>query len=83
MKVLMAKLYDLEKAKLDEKKQEIHQSQEEIGWGRQIRSYVFNPYRMVKDHRTNVEVGNLERVMDGGIDVFIDAYLRQEAWPQK
>jgi len=77
MKVLMAKLYDLEKAKLDEKKQEIHQSQEEIGWGRQIRSYVFNPYRMVKDHRTNVEVGKLEGVMDGGIDMFIDAYLRQ------
>ncbi len=77
MKVLRAKLYDLEKAKLDEKKQEIHQSQEEIGWGRQIRSYVFNPYRMVKDHRTNVEVGNLEGVMDGGIDMFIDAYLRQ------
>ncbi len=79
MKVLMAKLYDLERAKQDEKKQEMHQSQEEIGWGRQIRSYVFNPYRMVKDHRTNVEVGNLEKVMDGDIDVFIDAYLRQQA----
>jgi len=77
MKVLMAKLYDLEKAKLDEKKQEMHESQDEIGWGRQIRSYVFNPYRMVKDHRTNVDVGNLEGVMDGNIDIFIDAYLKQ------
>ena len=78
MKVLMAKLYDIEKAKLDEKRQEMHESQDEIGWGRQIRSYVFNPYRMVKDHRTNVEVGNLERVMDGDIDMFIDAYLRMK-----
>jgi len=77
MKVLMAKLYDLEKAKLDEKKQEMHESQDEIGWGRQIRSYVFNPYRMVKDHRTNVDVGNLEGVMNGNIDIFIDAYLKQ------
>lgn len=78
MKVLMAKLYDIERAKLDEKKQEIHDTQSEIGWGRQIRSYVFNPYRMVKDHRTNVEVGNLERVMDGDIDMFIDAYLKMK-----
>ena len=77
MKVLMAKLYDLEKAKLDEKRQEIHESQDEIGWGRQIRSYVFNPYRLVKDHRTNVEVGNLDRVMDGDVNMFIDAYLKQ------
>jgi peptide chain release factor 2 len=77
MKVLMARLYDLEKEKQNEKKQELHESQDEIGWGRQIRSYVFNPYRMVKDHRTNLEFGNLERVMDGYIDIFTDAYLRQ------
>lgn len=78
MKVLMAKLYDLERAKLDEKKQEMHESQDEIGWGRQIRSYVFNPYRMVKDHRTNLDVGDLEKVMDGDINMFIDAYLRMK-----
>ena len=78
MKVLMAKLYDIEKAKLDDKRQEMHESQDEIGWGRQIRSYVFNPYRMVKDHRTNVDVGNLERVMNGDIDMFIDAYLKMK-----
>lgn len=77
MKVLKSKLYDLERRKQDQKKQEMHESQDEIAWGRQIRSYVFNPYRMVKDHRTNVEVGNVDRVMDGGIDVFIDAYLRK------
>ncbi|MCP4682220.1 MAG: peptide chain release factor 2 [Desulfobacterales bacterium] len=78
MKVLMSKLYDLEKGKLDRKKQEMHQSREEIGWGRQIRSYVFNPYRMVKDHRTNVEVGDVEKVMDGYIDSLIDAYLKMK-----
>jgi peptide chain release factor 2 len=76
MKVLMSRLYEQEKSKLEQKKQEIHQNQKEIAWGSQIRSYVFNPYRLVKDHRTNEEVGNLERVMDGDIDMFIDAYLR-------
>jgi len=76
MKVLKARLYEVEKGKLDQKKQEVHQNQKDIAWGSQIRSYVFNPYRMVKDHRTNEEVGNLEKVMDGGIDVFIDAFLR-------
>jgi len=76
MKVLKARLYELEKNRLDEKRQKIHESQKEIAWGRQIRSYVFNPYRMVKDHRTNLEVGNLDRVMDGDIDMFIDAYLK-------
>lgn len=76
MKVLKAKLYDLEKQKLEQKKHEMHQHQKDIAWGSQIRSYVFNPYRLVKDHRTNVEEGNVERVMDGDINSFIDAYLR-------
>jgi peptide chain release factor 2 len=76
MKVLKARLYELEKEKLEQKKQEMHQAQKEIAWGSQIRSYVFNPYRMVKDHRTNLEVGDLDRVMNGDIDMFIDAYLR-------
>jgi peptide chain release factor 2 len=78
LKVLQARLYELEKRKMDEMKQEMHDSQMDIAWGSQIRSYVFNPYRVVKDHRTNVDVGNLERVMDGGIDPFIDAYLRRK-----
>lgn len=77
LKVLKARLYEIEKNKREEKKQKHHQNQKEIAWGSQIRSYVFNPYRMVKDHRTNVEVGNLDKVMDGNIDMFIDAYLRQ------
>ena len=76
MKVLRSKLYEVEKGKLEQKKQEMHQSQKDIAWGSQIRSYVFNPYRMVKDHRTDVEVGNVEAVMNGNINRFIDAYLR-------
>jgi len=76
MKVLKAKLYELEKQKLEQKKQERHQTQKEIAWGSQIRSYVFNPYRLVKDHRSNTEVGDLDRVMNGNIDMFIDAFLR-------
>ena len=78
MKVLRSRLYELEKEKQDKKKQELHENQKDIAWGSQIRSYVFNPYRMVKDHRTNEEVGNLERVMDGDINMFIDAYLRMK-----
>lgn len=77
-KVLKARLYELEREKREEKKQVMHQNQKEIAWGSQIRSYVFNPYRMVKDHRTNLEIGNLDRVMDGNLDPFIDAYLRNK-----
>ena len=76
LKVLKARLHEIEKRKQEEKKQEMHESQMEIAWGSQIRSYVFNPYRIVKDHRTNVEVGNLDRVMDGDLEPFIDGYLR-------
>lgn len=76
MKMLRAKLYQLE---LERKKQELAEikgEQKEIGWGSQIRSYVFHPYSLVKDHRTNVETGNTNAVMDGELDEFIDAYLR-------
>ncbi len=76
MKMLKAKLYQKQ---LDEKAQEmaaIRGEQKEIGWGSQIRSYVFHPYSMVKDHRTNEETGNIDVVMDGDIDRFIEAYLR-------
>ena len=78
MKVLKARLYELEKGKLEEKKQKIHETQKEIAWGSQIRSYVFNPYRLVKDHRTNMEVGNLEKVMDGDLEGFMDAFQRMK-----
>lgn len=78
LKVLKSRLYEIEKNKVEEKKHKMHDNQKEIAWGSQIRSYVFNPYRMVKDHRTNTEVGNLEKVMDGGLDVFMDAFLRMK-----
>ncbi len=76
LKILKARLYALEKEKQDKEKQLKHQTQKEIAWGNQIRSYTFNPYRLVKDHRTNLEVGDVERVMNGDIDMFIDAYLK-------
>jgi len=76
LKILKARLYALEKQKQDREKQLRHQSQKEIAWGNQIRSYTFNPYQLVKDHRTNLEVGDIERVMNGDIDIFIDAYLK-------
>ena len=78
MKVLKARLYEIEKSKLEEKKHKMHDNQKEIAWGSQIRSYVFNPYRLVKDHRTNLEVGNLDKVMDGDLDPFMDAFLRAQ-----
>ncbi len=76
MKVLKAKLYEREAQKREQKKQELHENQQDIAWGSQIRSYVFNPYRMVKDHRTHLDEGNVDKVMDGDIDMFMDAYLR-------
>ncbi|MBM7573710.1 peptide chain release factor 2 [Aquibacillus albus] len=78
MKMLKAKLYQLEIEKQQQEMNEIRGEQKEIGWGSQIRSYVFHPYSMVKDHRTNVEVGNTNGVMDGDLDPFIDAYLRSQ-----
>jgi peptide chain release factor 2 len=77
MKVLKARIYELERQKQEEKMAAITGSKSDIGFGHQIRSYVLAPYRMVKDHRTNTEVGNADAVLDGDIDVFIDAYLRR------
>ena len=79
MKVLRARLFELEKQKQDEKMAELTKGKKDIGFGHQIRSYVLAPYRMVKDHRTNFEVGNADAVLDGAIDPFIDAYLRRQA----
>lgn len=76
MSMLKAKLYQMEEEKKEQEAAAIRGEQKEIGWGSQIRSYVFHPYSMVKDHRTNFEVGNTQSVMDGEIDGFIDAYLR-------
>ncbi|MCF8084770.1 MAG: peptide chain release factor 2 [Deltaproteobacteria bacterium] len=79
MKVLKAKLYERETKKREQKKQELHENQQDIAWGSQIRSYVFNPYQMVKDHRTHLDEGNVDKVMDGDIDMFMDAYLRMKS----
>jgi peptide chain release factor 2 len=76
MKMLKAKLYQREIEEKEKRLLEIRGEQKEIGWGSQIRSYVFHPYSMVKDHRTNTESGNVQAVMDGELDPFIDAYLR-------
>lgn len=75
MKVLKARLYQHEKQKQDEKLQEIHDGKGDIAWGNQIRSYVLHPYQLVKDHRTKLEVGNVTRVLDGAIDLFIEGML--------
>src|SRR5512147_2699105 len=75
MKILRSKLYELEMRQRAEKVNEAHKAKKEIAWGSQIRSYVLAPYRLVKDHRTNVEVGNADGVLDGDIDPFIEAYL--------
>ncbi|MDR4949451.1 peptide chain release factor 2 [Neobacillus cucumis] len=76
MKMLKAKLYQREIERQEQELLEIRGEQKEIGWGSQIRSYVFHPYSMVKDHRTNTESGNVQAVMDGDLDQFINAYLR-------
>ena len=75
MKVLVAKLYQLKQEELQQKMDAMESEKKKIEWGSQIRSYVFHPYTMVKDHRTNEEVGNIQAVMDGRIDPFIKAYL--------
>ena len=76
MKMLKSKLFDLKEKEHKEKIEDIQGEQKDIAWGSQIRSYVFCPYTMVKDHRTNYEVGNVEAVMNGEIDDFIESYLR-------
>lgn len=76
MKLLQAKLYQLEQEKKAAEVDSLKGDKKEISWGSQIRSYVFTPYTMVKDHRTNYEVAQVDKVMDGHLDGFIDAYLK-------
>ena len=75
MKMLLSKLMKIKEQENFERIEDIKGDQKEIGWGSQIRSYVFMPYTMVKDHRTGFEVGNVGSVMDGDLDGFINAYL--------
>ena len=76
MKMLKSKLLDLKEKEQKDKIEDLKGDQKDIAWGSQIRSYVFCPYTMVKDHRTNYEVGNVEAVMDGDIDGFMESYLK-------
>ncbi|TCS91592.1 peptide chain release factor 2 (bRF-2) [Keratinibaculum paraultunense] len=78
MRMLKAKLIQLKEEEKKEKIEDLQGEYTQIAWGSQIRSYIFHPYSMVKDHRTNVEVGDINRVMDGDIDVFINEYLKQK-----
>ncbi len=75
MKVLKSRLFEMKQKEQDDKLDKIAGEKKDIAWGSQIRSYVFQPYQMVKDHRTGHEVGNISAVMDGDIDQFIEAYL--------
>ena len=78
-KILRSRIYQLELEKRAQERQAIEDSKKDIAWGSQIRSYVLHPYRLVKDHRTNVEVGNADSVLDGGIEPFIKAALQAKA----
>ena len=75
MKILKARLYELELRKREAEKQTEYESKDAIAWGSQIRSYVLQPHRLIKDHRTNAESFNVDEVLDGNIDMFISAYL--------
>lgn len=79
MKMLMAKLMELKEREHKEKIEDLAGDYSQIAWGSQIRSYVFNPYNLVKDHRTSAEVGNVHGVMDGDLDVFINAWLKHQS----
>ncbi len=77
LKILKSKLYELEMEKKRQEQNKLEESKADIAWGSQIRSYVLHPYRLAKDHRTKLEKGNVDTVLDGDIDEFINAYLRQ------
>jgi peptide chain release factor 2 len=75
MKVLRSRLYEMKLQEQTDKMDELHKTKKDIAWGSQIRSYVMHPYKMIKDHRTNLEVGNVQKILDGDLDEFIEAYL--------
>ena len=77
MRMLVSKLVELKESEQKERIEDLQGKYNQIAWGSQIRSYVFNPYTLVKDHRTDVEVGNIQGVMDGDLDIFINAYLNK------
>lgn len=77
MKILRARLYDLKQKEKEKRMEDIVGDKKDIAWGSQIRSYVLHPYRIIKDHRTGIEVGNVDAVLNGDIDIFIKAYLEK------
>ena len=77
MKMLRAALYQREIERREEERAKVDAEKTQIGWGNQIRSYVFQPYTMVNDHRTELKVGDVQRVMDGDLDPFIEAFLKR------
>jgi peptide chain release factor 2 len=79
MKVLKARLYDLERQKQQEKLQQIGGAKKDIAFGSQIRSYVLQPYQLIKDHRTKYSEGQVDKVLNGDIEPFIKTYLMQKA----
>lgn len=79
MKILKSRLYQHYEEEREKERQKLENKKTDIGWGNQIRSYVFHPYQMVKDHRTNYETGNISNVMDGDLDDFMNAYLKMKA----
>ena len=79
LKILKSRLYQIQMEEREKERQKVENAKTDIGWGNQIRSYVFHPYQMVKDHRTNFETGNVANVMNGDIDAFINAYLKLKA----
>jgi len=79
MKILKSKLYNLIQKEKEEKMKALTGDKKNISWGNQIRSYILHPYRLIKDHRTDLEVYNVDQVLDGDIDIFIEAYLKKFA----
>ena len=78
LKILKARLYDIKLKEQDEEKQRLEKEKKDIAWGSQIRSYVLHPYQMIKDHRTNMETGKVDDFLDGGINEFIESFLRYQ-----
>jgi len=83
LKILKARLYELQQKEKNQKMEEMHANKKEIAWGSQIRSYIMQPYRMVKDHRTDIDVGDVDSVMDGDLNQFIQAYLLSKGTKSK
>ena len=78
MKILSSKLYDLELEKIKTKEEKVNSKKKEIGWGSQVRSYILHPYRMVKDHRTDTEIGDIDSFLDGSLQDLIEKLLSSE-----